>query len=119
MRNVLVAQGLYYFLSGLWPLVHMPSFERVTGPKTDDWLVQVVGALTVAIATTLLVGAARNGRLARETLVLAGTSALAFGAVDVVFYAMGTLSPLYLADAAVQAGIVTTLASGLRRSQAY
>ena len=119
MRGVLFAQGVYYGLAGLWPLVHMESFERVTGPKHDDWLVQTVGALTVAIAATLLVGAARPGRPARETLVLAGTSALAFGAVDVVFYAMGILSPLYLADAALQAGIVTALALGMRKTQAY
>ena len=118
MRFVLSAQGLYYGLTGSWPLVHMASFERITGPKHDDWLVQTVGALTIAIAATLLVGAARP-RPARETIVLAGTSALAFGLVDVVFFAKGILSPLYLADAALQAILVAALAAGLRKTQAY
>jgi hypothetical protein len=43
-RRILALQALYYLATGLWPLVHLPSFEAVTGPKTDDWLVHMVGA---------------------------------------------------------------------------
>jgi hypothetical protein len=28
-------QGAYFLVTGVWPLVHMPSFLAVTGPKTD------------------------------------------------------------------------------------
>jgi hypothetical protein len=31
------AQGAYYVLSGLWPLLSRRSFETLPGPKTD-WL---------------------------------------------------------------------------------
>jgi hypothetical protein len=113
-RFLLLIQAAYYGITGLWPLIHMPSFERVTGPKHDDWLVQTVGALTLAIAAAFLAGAARTGKPARETLVLAGASALAFGAVDVVFHARGILGSVYLADAAVQAVFVAAAAAGLR-----
>ncbi|MFH5804425.1 hypothetical protein ACG2DA_10255, partial [Alienimonas sp. DA493] len=58
-RRLLVGQGLYYVATGVWPLVHIRSFEFVTGPKTDDWLVQTVGALVLAIGGTLLYGARR------------------------------------------------------------
>ena len=33
---------------GAWPLVHMRSFEWVSGPKTDHWLVQTVAGLLIA-----------------------------------------------------------------------
>ena len=35
--------GYYYVASGLFPLVSMELFERLTGPKRDRWLVQMVG----------------------------------------------------------------------------
>lgn len=45
-RNIATKfQGIYYVASGLWPLLHMRSFEAVTGPKRDKWLVNTVGAL--------------------------------------------------------------------------
>jgi len=28
-------QGVYYLLTGLWPLVSIETFQMVTGPKTD------------------------------------------------------------------------------------
>ena len=36
------AQGLYLLATTAWPLVHYRSFEWVTGPKADRWLVQTV-----------------------------------------------------------------------------
>ena len=38
---MLAAQGALYVVTGVWPLLHMASFEAVTGPKTDDWLVRL------------------------------------------------------------------------------
>lgn len=40
-----LGQGLFYLTSGIWPLIDMPSFEAVTGRKTDKWLVKTVGLL--------------------------------------------------------------------------
>ncbi len=42
-------QGIYYVATGLWPILNMRSFEMVTGPKRDKWLVKTVGALITAI----------------------------------------------------------------------
>ena len=44
-RRLLLAEGVYFFLTGLWPVVHLPSFIAVTGPKRDLWLVRTVGLL--------------------------------------------------------------------------
>jgi hypothetical protein len=48
-RRLIAFQAAYYLATGLWPLVHLPSFEAVTGPKTDDWLVHMVGLLAAVV----------------------------------------------------------------------
>jgi hypothetical protein len=105
VEKILLAQGLYYVLSGLWPLAHMRSFLAVTGPKTDLWLVKAVGLLVTAIGASLLAASAR-GAAAPETIVLAVGSALALAGVDVVFAATRTISRIYLADAAAEAALL-------------
>jgi hypothetical protein len=37
MTLVALVQGVYFLLTGVWPIVHLPSFLAVTGPKTDLW----------------------------------------------------------------------------------
>jgi len=41
------AQGVANLVGGLWPLVHLRSFEMVFGPKTDRWLVKTVAGLLI------------------------------------------------------------------------
>jgi len=56
MRNkaiILKIQAIYYFATGLWPLVHLQSFLLVTGEKTDLWLVYMVALLTLGISISL------------------------------------------------------------------
>lgn len=102
MRRVLIAQAAYYLITGIWPLVRINTFEVVTGPKSDDWLVQTVGVLAAAMGATLLVGSRRQPPN-RETLTLALLSIASFAAVDTVFVLNGTISRIYLVDAALQA----------------
>jgi hypothetical protein len=97
------AQGVYYVVTGLWPFFHLRSFLALTGPKRDIWLVRTVGALAAAIGIPLLRG---------ESRTLAATSAVAFGVIDTGYVAVGRISPVYLLDAAAQAGF---LALGSRR----
>jgi hypothetical protein len=116
MRTVLFIQGVYYLITGIWPLVSISTFEAVTGPKTDDWLVQTVGVLAAVIGATLLAGVLRR-RLSRETLTLSVLSLFGFATVDVVFVLRGTIGPIYLVDAAVQAVFFVGLAIGYARRQ--
>ena len=74
LRLVLRAQAAFYVLTGTWPLINLESFEWVTGPKTDDWLVYTVGLLIVAIGLTLWVGA-RSARPDPAIVVLAAATA--------------------------------------------
>jgi hypothetical protein len=109
-RALAFAQGAYYVGTGVWPLVHMPSFLAVTGRKTDLWLVRTVGAL-VAVAGGVLASAAWRDRLTPEVRALAAGSAAALGTVDVVYTARGTIPPVYLLDAVAETALVTAWAS--------
>lgn len=113
-RRFLAFQSCYYLLTGLWPLVHLPSFEAITGPKTDDWLVHMVGLLAIAIGATLGVAAARGYIRTPEIMMLAAGGALAFAGIDLWYGLAGQIRPVYLADAVLELGFVAALA-GTRR----
>jgi hypothetical protein len=117
MRGVLVAQAVYYLITGIWPLASLRTFEMVTGPKTDDWLVQTVGVLAAAIGAALLVGAWRSPPN-RETLTLAVLGVMSFAAVDVVFVFNGTIDRIYLVDSVIQTTLLAALGMGFFRRKA-
>jgi hypothetical protein len=94
-RRVAGLQAAYYLLTGTWSILHRRSFERVTGPKHDYWLVRTVGALAVAVGGVLGY-AAVTGRRQRESVLLAVASALAFASADV--QAARASSRVYLGD---------------------
>jgi hypothetical protein len=98
------AQGLYFVISGVWPVVHLESFMRVTGPKTDDWLVQAFGLLVAGVGVVLVRAWLRGRSRTVADVALATASTLAF--IDVWFVARGRVPPIYLADAAVESAFV-------------
>src|SRR5574338_664749 len=100
------AQGLYFAATGIWPLLHMPSFEAVTGPKTDKWLVRTVGVLVGVIGGVLISAAARN-KITGEVAALGIGSAAGLGAIDTIYTSSGRIAPVYLVDAVIEAIIVT------------
>jgi hypothetical protein len=114
----MTAQGIYYLITGLWPLASLRTFEMVTGPKTDDWLVHMVGVLAAAIGLVLVIGARRH-TVRREMVVLSCATASAFGAIDTIYAVRGTIHPIYLADAVAQAVIVIGVIAGGRARRRY
>lgn len=114
MVVLLWLQGVYYFLTGMWPLVSIETFQMVTGPKTDHlvtgreadhWLVMTVGVLIVAIGMSLLVAAWRR-RVPLEVAVLACAAALALAGIDVVYVQRQVIARIYLLDAAAEVILV-------------
>src|SRR4051794_25887508 len=83
-RRILWIQGLYFALTGIWPLLDINSFQIVTGPKTDLWLVQTVGAILGIIGISFCIAGARRV-VSASTYFLAVASALALMMVDVIF----------------------------------
>lgn len=108
VRVVLSGQGFYYIVTGIWALVGIRSFQAVTGPKTDLWLVKTVGALVAAIGATFWVSAARR-RPPAETAVLAVGSGVALAAIDIAYVRRGRISRVYLLDAAEELAAVALL----------
>jgi hypothetical protein len=110
--TVLRVQSLYYGITGLWPLAHMPSFEAITGPKTDDWLVHMVGLLTVVIAFVLWPRGDAEPKGILPTLAVG--SAASYLLIDVIYSARRVISPIYLLDAVIEIGFIVT--HSVRRS---
>ena len=110
-RAALRAQAVYYVLTGACPLVNRKTFERLTGPKHDWWLVQMVGLLAVTNGIAIACGTFAE-RPSPETLALSRLSALSFAGIDAVYALKGRISPIYLADAALELGILWLTLTG-------
>jgi hypothetical protein len=115
LRVVLGVQGTLYVVTGGWPFAHFASFEAVTGPKTDDWLVYTVGLLLMVIGAVLL-AALRRPRIDGLVVALAAGTALALAGIDIVHVLDHVISPVYLVDAAIELLIALLLAFAWRRA---
>jgi hypothetical protein len=107
------AHGLFNVASGLWPLLHLRSFERVLGPKVDRWLVQTVAGLLVAVGVTQLSTRPSRDSLGQARRVGVGTAAT-LAVIDLGYAPSGRISKVYLVDAAMELGwlIAWRLADG-------
>jgi hypothetical protein len=97
--------GAAYLLGGLWPLLHLRSFEAVFGPKTDRWLVKTVSGLLVVDGMTLLSTGRSRAALLQARRVGIGTATV-LAAIDLVYVPMGRIRPTYLLDAAAEIGLI-------------
>ena len=104
-RHLAALHGTFYVSTGLWPLLHRSSFERVTGPKQDFWLAQTVG-VTVAAIGTGLVQASRAPIVSPELRTIACTGAAGLALVDLFFVARRRISAVYLLDAGVELALI-------------
>ena len=105
-RRVASVQAAFYFGTGVWPLLHRRSFERVTGPKTDFWLAQTVGLTVTAIGIGLAHAVSRRRGVPPELRTVAATTAAGLALVDFWFVARGRISKIYLADGAAEVALV-------------
>src|SRR5215213_9774928 len=120
-------QGLYFLVTGVWPLVSIETFQLVTGRKTDHlvtgsesdhWLVNTVGVLVISIGATLVIAAYRD-RFSPEIVFLGVTAALGLIGIDLFYVARGTIPEVYLVDAVLEVTIVTAwLVCAWRHSRA-
>ena len=105
LRTLLACQGLYYAATGIWPLLDRRTSQAATGPKTDFWLVETVGALVTVVGGTLVVAAVR-GEAGSEIRLLAAGSAGALAAIEIAYAAEGRISRFYLLYAALELGFL-------------
>ena len=93
------AHGAANLVGGLWPLLHIRSFEMVLGPKTDRWLVKTVAGLLIVNGITQLTTS--STAIGRRLGV--GTAAV-LAAIDLVYVPARRISKMYLVDAAIEVG---------------
>jgi energy-converting hydrogenase Eha subunit E len=115
LQRVAATQGIFYVLTGIWPLVDIASFEAVTGPKVELWLVRTVGVLVIVIGGVLVFAARRNS-IGLEITALAVGSALGLAGIDAIYALSRTIPPIYLADAVLELGFVAGWLLGWRRT---
>ncbi|MFI9150229.1 hypothetical protein [Streptomyces sp. NPDC053367] len=100
---VAAAHGAFNVVGGLWPLLHLRSFEWVFGPKRDVWLQMTTGGLLVSAGVAQLAAVPAPWGPAHARRIGLGTAVTLLG-VDLVYVPKGRIRPTYLLDAAMQAG---------------
>lgn len=98
-------QGAFYVLSGLWPLLSPATFQWVTGPKEEFWLVRTVSLLLV-VAGAVLFLAGRARRVTREIVLLGAGHAAMLAIVDVFCVFAPRTTGAYWLDAVLEIGLV-------------
>lgn len=97
-RSVLLVQTIYYLITAVWALVHIESFMKVTGPKTEVWLVKTVAVLLLAISLSFIASLIyRSYHISTVTLAISCCVFLIF--IDCFYVWNGTISKIYLLDA--------------------
>lgn len=101
-----LVQGVFFIATGLWPVVHLQSFERLARTNVEGWKVKALGGVIALVGATL-VAASLKRRDDTAVRVLGVGSALALALTDLFFASKKRGVPIYLADAAVQTGLAT------------
>jgi len=107
---------MYYLLTGFWPVLDRRSFERVTGPKVDFWLVKTTGALLGVIGAVLLLAGVRR-RVSPEITLLGAGSSASLATSGLVYSSRGRISPIYAAEAVVEVFVAGLWLAGLVRAR--
>ncbi|MDP9170379.1 MAG: hypothetical protein M3N54_07160 [Acidobacteriota bacterium] len=94
-----ISHGAFNLASGLWPVFNRRSFEVVTGPKEDFWLVRTVGLL-LAVTGTAMAGSRK--RVTPEIRLLGTGVAGSLATIGVIYGTKGRISRIYLLDAVAQ-----------------
>ena len=99
-------QAALYISTGVWPLLHRRSFERLTGPKVDFWLAQTVGATVAAIGAGIAHAASQRRDVPPELRTVAMLSAAGLTLIDLIFVARRRISAAYLLDATAEVTLI-------------
>jgi hypothetical protein len=98
---VLWIQAVYYFVTGMWGLIDIKSFMKVTGPKTDLWLVKTVALLLITASFSFAVALATNtSDWPVAVLAVCYSASLAY--IDFYYAAKKIISPVYLLDGIIE-----------------
>jgi hypothetical protein len=96
-RIVLWVQGSYTALTALWAIIDIDSFMKVTGPKTDIWLVKTVSVTLVAIGICLL-SFLKEVEIKLPAIILGLLAAIGLAVIDFYYSGNHVISWIYSLD---------------------
>ncbi len=62
IRALALVHALYFLIGGAWAVTGKRTFEAVTGPKVDYWLVRTVGGLLSVAGVVLALAPSRGAQ---------------------------------------------------------
>lgn len=110
---VALGQGIYYLITGIWPIISRRTFELVTGPKYDFWLVRTFGAL-ISVVGVVLAWAGLREKVTPEVAALGVGSALSLGGSDVIYASQRRIRRIYGVEALAELALIIIWWVGLR-----
>jgi hypothetical protein len=113
IRSVALTQGIFYLVTGIWPFLHMKSFEKINGPKLEHWLVYTLGGL-ITVTGIVLCSSARRREVTGEVAALAMGHAGTLSLIDVFYTSKGVLPKTYLLDATAELLVIAGWLKALR-----
>ena len=108
-RWVLAAQGIYYIVTGLWPLLHFSSFASVVAFRVNPFQAHVFAALIIVIGGSLLEATRREPPGPFPTMLGIGVAS-AIALVSLVWLPRLGVASLLWADLAVEVAFAIALA---------
>ena len=114
LPKIWLLQAAYYLVSGIWPLVGIESFQKVSGRKTDLWLVKTVGVIVTVIGAVIGSAGVRK-RITPEIAGLAIGSASGLATIEVVYAGKRRISRIYLLDTLLSVVMITAWVLAIRR----
>lgn len=94
----LLVQAGYYLVAGMWPVAHVRSFEAITGPKPDRFVVESAGMLFAASGVAL----AAAGLTGRNRSAHVLSAAVPTVSAIMAYRHRTVVRPTYHADAVAQ-----------------
>lgn len=95
-------------MTGLWSVVHERSFEAVTGPKRDKWLVRSTGLIIAMVGVYFLMAGLEGPTRRTRRFGMLFPAGLA--TADVAWAWPNCRSKAYLADAVVSGLVIAVWA---------
>ncbi len=114
LPRIWLIHAAYDLVTGIWPVFGIESFQKVSGRKTDIWLVKTVTLLILVVGATIGSAGARK-RITPEIVGLAVGSSAALTTIDVVYVSQRRISPVYLLDALVNVTLIAGWTLAVRR----
>jgi hypothetical protein len=118
-RLLLIVQGFYTFIVGLWAIIDIDSFMEITGPKTDIWLVKTVSYFFVVIGLTLVAHLREPDKPVFPAIILGCLVSAGLAVIDFFYSSRNTISFIYASDGIIELFFLIGWIIVLVRSKAH